>query len=303
MEAVSDTIRRVAGTDVSILIQGESGTGKELIARAIHGLSLRSRGPFMATNCAAIPENLLESELFGYERGAFTGAVKRTIGKVEAADGGTLFLDEIGDMPFSLQSKLLRFLQERKFQRLGSQSDVTVQLRVLSASNRDLKAMVAAGSFREDLYFRLNEISVLLPPLRERSQDRVLIANALTRRYAEIYKRPNIRLSNAALAAISTYSWPGNVRELENKVKRAILMAREDSIVPEDLGLDKDNPGEGTFPTLKDARLMAERDLLRKVLAVYGKNFTQASKVLGISRPTLYALLENHAISADENAE
>ncbi len=299
MAAVCDTIRRVAATDVSVLVLGESGTGKELVARAIHGLSPRVGGPFVATNCAAIPENLLESELFGYERGAFTGAAKRTIGKVEAADGGTLFLDEIGDMPFPLQAKLLRFLQERTFQRLGSQRDVVVHLRVVSASNRDLQAMIAAGTFREDLYFRINEISVLLPPLRDRGEDSVSIANVLTRRYGEVYKRGNVRLSSAALLAIANYPWPGNVRELENRVKRAVLMAREEWLTPEDLGL-KESVGEGPFLTLKETRFNAERDLIRRALATYRNNLSQIAKVLGVSRPTLYGLLASHGIKVEE---
>jgi two-component system NtrC family response regulator len=302
MLSVCETVQRVAGADVSVLVLGESGTGKELIARALHALGERANGPFIATNCAAIPETLLESELFGYERGAFTGAVKRTIGRIEAAVGGTLFLDEIGDMPFPLQAKLLRFLQDRTIQRLGSQQSIPVQVRVVSATNKNLQAMIAAGSFREDLYFRLNEIAVELPPLRERSEDAVMIANALARRYADVYKRPNARLTSGALAAIANYAWPGNVRELENKMKRAILMAKQDRIAAEDLGLSGPE-GDGAFPTLKEARSRAESDLIRKVLAAHRNNMSQAAKVLGISRPTLYGLMASHGIKAEDAGE
>jgi len=265
----------------------------------LHRLSDRANGPFIAMNCAAIPENLLESELFGYERGAFTGAVKRTMGKVEAASGGTLFLDEIGDMPLSLQAKLLRFLQERTVQRLGSQRDIAVDLRVVSASNRDLQAMIGQGTFREDLFFRLNEISVMLPPLRDRAEDSILIAQVLARRYAHTFKRGNIRFTSGALAAIANHNWPGNVRELENKVKRAVLMAREEWVTATDLGLAEAG-GDEAFMTLKDARQRVEVELIRKVLASYKNNVSQAAKVLGVSRPTLYGLLASHNIKVED---
>ncbi|TAL03566.1 MAG: PEP-CTERM-box response regulator transcription factor [Rhodospirillaceae bacterium] len=302
MLAVCDTIRRVAVADISVMILGESGTGKELIARAIHQLSHRADGPFVATNCAAIPDNLLESELFGYERGAFTGAHAKTIGRIESAAGGTLFLDEIGDMPLPLQAKLLRFLQDRTFQRLGSHRDITVDLRIVSATNRNLQNMIREGTFREDLFFRINEISVALPPLRERAEDGIMIAQVLVRRYAEVYNRRNAGFSNSALAAISNHSWPGNVRELENRVKRAVLMGSSDQLSAQDLGLGEAD-GELAFPTLKDVRNRAELEIIRKVLTSCQNNLSQAAKILGVSRPTLYNLMASHGIKLNGIAE
>ncbi len=265
MMDVCCTVEQIAPTDVSMLIMGESGTGKELIARALHDGSDRARGPFVAVNCAAIPENLLESELFGYERGAFTGAVKQTIGKVEQAKHGTLFLDEIGDMPASLQAKMLRFLQNRSFQRLGGREEIIVDVRIASATNRDLKAMCAQGTFREDLYFRLNEVSVTLPPLRAREGDALMIAEVLLRKFSEAYKKGSLELSRAAQVAISAYGWQGNVRELENRMKRAVVLTQGPRIQPSDLGLNAQETND-TLMTLKQARQKAElgRDLERR---------------------------------------
>jgi two-component system NtrC family response regulator len=295
MLEICQIVERVAPTDVSLLIMGESGTGKEMFARALHKASERARGPFVAVNCAAIPDNLLESELFGYERGAFTGAVRQTIGKVEQAKNGTLFLDEIGDMPLALQAKMLRFLQGRTFQRLGGREEINIDLRIVSASNRDLLAMTAQGTFREDLYFRLNEVSITVPPLRAREGDALLIAHALLKRYADTYKKGAIDFSQSALAAISNYPWPGNVRELENRIKRAVVLARESRIMPADLGLSEQPEADG-FVTLRQARRKAEIEAIRRALASCNNNLSRTAKILGVSRPTLYSLLANYDI-------
>jgi two-component system NtrC family response regulator len=288
-------VERVAPTDVSLLILGESGTGKEVIARALHQMSPRQNGPFVAVNCAAIPDALLESELFGYERGAFTGAIKQTRGKVEQAKGGTLFLDEIGDMPLALQVKLLRFLQNRTFQRIGGREEIVADLRIASASNRDLQALIVQGLFREDLYFRLNEVKVVLPPLRERQGDAVLIASALLQRYAEIYKRGQMEFLPSALAAISNYSWPGNVRELENRVKRAAVLSRSGRVTASDLDLG--GASENNSPTpLREVRRKAEVDAINVALVGCDYNLSQTAKALGVSRPTLYSLLAGYDI-------
>ncbi len=289
ISSIVSTIEKVATTDVSVLILGESGTGKELVAQALHHLSHRAAGPFVAVNCAAIPENLLESELFGYEKGAFTGANKQTLGKVEMARGGTLFMDEIGDMPLSLQAKMLRFLQSRAVQRLGGHEDVPVDVRFVSASNRDLGAMTQSGGFREDLYFRVNEVSVLVPPLRDRDGDAVLIATALLQRFAEAFKKPPLSFTQEAMDAIAQYPWPGNIRELENRVKRAVVLAKERTLGPVDLGLAAGASAEPLL-TLKDARQKAELEAVRRAMAATGNNQSHAAKVLGVSRQTLYNL-------------
>ena len=295
MVDVCRTVERVAATDVSLLIMGESGTGKELIARALHDGSDRARGPFIAVNCTAIPENLLESELFGYERGAFTGAVKQTIGKVEQAKNGTLFLDEIDDMPASLQAKMLRFLQNRSFQRLGGREEIIVDVRIASATNRDLKAMCAQGTFREDLFFRLNEVSVTLPPLRAREGDALMIAQVLLRKYADVYKKGGMELSRAAQVAIGSYGWQGNVRELENRMKRAVVLSQGPRIQPSDLGLNAQETND-MLMTLKQARQKAEGEAVKRALTSAGNNLTHAAKLLGVSRPTLYNLLAAYDI-------
>jgi two-component system NtrC family response regulator len=301
MTAVARTVERVAPTDVSVLILGESGTGKELIARALHTHSHRIDGPFIAVNCAAIPENLLESELFGYEKGAFTGAIKQTHGKVEQARGGTLFLDEIGDMPLSLQAKMLRFLQNRSIQRLGGHEEIPVDVRFVAASNRDIGNMIqSGGGFREDLYFRVNEVAIQLPPLRERDGDAVLIATALVQRFSEAYKRPNLSFAPEATLAIANYAWPGNVRELENRVKRAVVLARDKLITAADLGLGAETASDPLI-TLKEARQKAELEAIRRAMAACGNNQSHAARVLGVSRQTLYNLILSYGLKVESN--
>jgi len=288
-------VERLAPTDVSLLVLGESGTGKEVVARALHRLSLRARGPFVAVNCAAIPDTLLESELFGHERGAFTGAIKLTHGKVEQAKGGTLFLDEIGDMPLPLQAKLLRFLQNRTFQRIGGREDIVVDLRIVSASNRDLQHMITQGTFREDLYFRLNEVKIVIPPLHARESDSLLIACTLLQRFAQIYKKGPLDFSPGALAAIARYKWPGNVRELENRIKRAVVLGQGPRITTADLDFEGPLDEEASI-SLKDVRRKAETDAIAKALVTHNYNISRAAKSLGVSRPTLYSLLSTYGI-------
>jgi len=290
-------LERVAPTDVSLMVLGESGTGKEMFARAAHSCSDRNRGPFVAVNCAAIPENLLESELFGHERGAFTGAVRQTKGKVEQAKNGTLFLDEIGDMPLALQAKMLRFLQDRTFQRVGGREDIVVDVRIVSATNRNLQEMITQGTFREDLYFRLNEVSITIPALREREGDSLVLAHTFLQRYAETFRKGRMDFSQGSLVAITNYPWPGNVRELENRIKRAVVLARENRITPTDLGLPETAENEA-FVTLRQARRKAEVDAIQKALASCHNNLSRAAKILGVSRPTLYSLLATYDIRA-----
>lgn len=288
---------KVAPTNSTTLILGETGTGKEVIARALHQLSGRSEGRFVAINCASIPENLLESELFGFEKGAFTGAVKQTPGKIETADKGTLFLDEIGDMPLELQAKLLRFLQERVVERLGGRTEIPVDVRILCATHRDLREQINSGAFREDLYYRISEIVIDMPPLRERNGDSVPIAQTLLRKAAQQHGRAIRGFTQEAMIAIQAYPWPGNVRELENRINRAVIMAEGRMIDCEDLGLSEslsDAP-----PTLREARDNAERDALERALNVTAGNLTRAAELLGVSRPTLYDLLKRHRISTD----
>jgi len=291
MLKVCRTVEKVAPTDATTLILGESGTGKELIARAIHDLSSRSSGSFVAINCAAIPENLLESELFGYEKGAFTGAAKQTKGKIEYADGGTLFLDEVGDLPLALQAKLLRFLQERVIERVGGRAEIPVDVRVVCATHRELPQLIQDGSFREDLYYRISEITIPVPPLRDRQGDAVVLASALLKRYAEKNGR-NVRgFAPDALAAIDGYGWPGNVRELENRIKRAVIMAEGTQVTAEDLELSSGEEENMPF-NLRQVRDQAERQALTRALAVVDGNLSRAAELLGITRPTLYALLD-----------
>jgi len=296
MLRVCRMIEKIAPTSATTLLLGESGTGKEVLAHALHKLSGRAQGPFVAINCAAIPDTLLESELFGYERGAFTGAHKQTPGKIEYANGGTLFLDEIGDMPLSLQSKLLRFLQERTIERVGGREPIAVDVRVVCATNRDLNASLAAQSFRQDLYYRVNEVTIRIPPLREREGDSVLIARVLLDDRARLHNRSARGLSADAICAIQGYAWPGNIRELENKVNAAVIMAEGKQITAVDLGLTGDQDPE--FLNLRAARLQAERAAIRRALAVSGNNLSKAASLLGVTRPTLYDLLEKSGISA-----
>jgi two-component system NtrC family response regulator len=296
MLEVCQDIAGLAATNVSVLIIGESGTGKELLARALHQQSPRSQGPFVPVNCAAIPEQLLESEFFGHERGAFTGAIKTTIGKVELANKGTLFLDEIGDMPTPLQAKLLRFLQERVIERIGGHKQIAVDIRVVSATNQDLQQLIGQSSFRQDLYYRISEGVVRIPPLRQRIEDAALIANKLTRDYAQELARPVRGLSPGAIAAILAHTWPGNVRELQNCIKRAVASSSGPMLAARDLRLTT-TPVAGDGPmTLKQARFDAEGKALRQALAIADGNISEAARVLDTSRPTLYQLLKEHNI-------
>jgi two-component system NtrC family response regulator len=286
MLAVARTIERVATADVSVMLLGASGTGKELLARAVHEKSRRHAGQFVAINCAAIPENLLEAELFGYERGAFTGAVKTTPGKIEQAQGGTLFLDEVGDIPLPLQVKLLRFLQERVIERIGGRSPIAVDTRIVCATHQDLDAMQAAGSFREDLYYRLAEIVVPIPSLAERSGDAVLLARHFTNRFAREQQVAVRGLAPDAIDAVAAYRWPGNVRELENRIKRAVIMADGKTISAADLALN----GKEDTPlaiNLRAAREVADRKAIQSALTRTENNISSAAKLLGIRRPTL----------------
>jgi two-component system, NtrC family, response regulator len=297
MMNICGVIERVAPTSVSVLLLGESGTGKEVIARALHELSPREGHRFVAINCAAIPENLLESELFGHEKGAFTGAHKQVLGKIELADQGTLFLDEIGDMPLPLQAKLLRFVQERKMERVGGRSEISVDVRIICATHRKPEELIKANLFREDLYYRLSELVINIPPLRQRPGDAVLLARHFLNTMAEQTSR-NIRgFSPDAVDAIGRYQWPGNVRELENRIKRAVIMADGTQVTATDLDLPV---GEGRAvamaSTLRDARERAERDAVQYALAQASGNVTQAAKILDVSRPTLYDLLRHHNI-------
>jgi two-component system NtrC family response regulator len=298
MLRVLRNLEKIAPTDVAVLLLGESGTGKELLAQAVHKMSRRSGGPFVPINCAAIPETLLESELFGHEKGAFTGALRQNIGRIESADRGTLFLDEIGDVPLPMQVKLLRFLQDQVVERVGGRKPVQVDVRIVCATNQDLDRMMAEGRFREDLYYRLNEVTVRVPPLRERLGDTVVLASFFLRRFASEYSRPVRGFASAALTAIKDYPWPGNVRELENRVKRAVVMADGALLSPSDLGLS----AQGEEPQslgIRAARARAEREVLQLALAQAGSNLSKAAKLLGISRPTLYDLMQQHQIGLD----
>ncbi|MDH5217707.1 MAG: PEP-CTERM-box response regulator transcription factor [Gammaproteobacteria bacterium] len=291
MLKVVRTVEKVAPADVTTLLLGESGTGKEVLARAIHDLSSRKDGLFVAINCAAIPENLLESELFGYEKGAFTGAVKQTQGKIEFANDGTLFLDEIGDLPMPLQAKLLRFLQERVIERVGGRKEIPVNVRVVCATHRGLQEMIKEGLFREDLYYRLSEITINIPGLREREGDTILLARAFLERFTKEHGRKIKGFSKDALAAIENYTWPGNVRELENKLKRAVIMADGSQIQAEELELDSVENSAMPF-NLREVREEAERRAVVRALGHSNNNIAQAAELLGVSRPTLYDLIK-----------
>jgi two-component system NtrC family response regulator len=287
------TIEKVAPVDVCVLLAGESGTGKELLANALHELGPRGRKRFVAINCAAIPETLLESELFGHEKGAFTGAIKQTRGKVELADGGTLLLDEIGDVPLGLQVKLLRFLQERSIERIGGRKEIPVDVRIVCATNQDLDELIKAGRFREDLYYRISEMVITIPPLRDRENDPALLARSFLHRLNKELGRSVRGFTGDALAALANHSWPGNVRELENRVKRAVIMAEGNRITAQDLELDAPDE-EAPSPSLKEVRERAEREALQRALAQVDGNVSRAAKLLGVSRPTLYDLMRHH---------
>ena len=298
MLRICRTIERVASSDATVLLLGESGTGKEVLAQGVHTASKRT-GRFVAINCAAIPENLLESELFGYEKGAFTGAGKTTPGKIETAHNGTLMLDEIGDLPHSLQAKLLRFLQQRTIERLGGRSEIPVDVRVVCATHQDLKTLIAETRFREDLYYRLAEIVVNIPPLRARTGDAVLLSHAFLRRFAQDQRRGSLSFTEEAVQAIEQHSWPGNVRELLNAIKRASIMAEGDRLTCDDLGLAPSNSGtkaEFSDLDLRTVREAAERQAIVAALARTNGNIVKASEMLGISRPTLYDLMRKLSI-------
>ena len=300
MQRACRIVEKVAPTSATVLLLGESGTGKELLARALHTSSPRAKGRFVAINCAAIPETLLESELFGYEKGAFTGAVKQTQGKFEQADGGTLFLDEIGDMPAALQAKLLRFLQDRVVERIGGRESIPVDVRIVFATNRDLQAMMKDGTFREDLYYRTSEVTVRIPPLRERPGDAVVIAQAILDRRAREHGRSIKGFTPEALAAIEGYPWPGNIRELENRVTGAVIMTEGKYITVDDLDLPGGGSGDMSWLNLRTARQRAEREAIRQALALSGNNISRAAELLGITRPTLYDLLEKNQIAVPD---
>jgi two-component system NtrC family response regulator len=297
MQAVFTFIRKVAPTNAPVLILGESGTGKEMVAQALHRRSPQKSGPFVGINCNAIPENLLESELFGHEKGAFTGAHTLRKGHIEMAAGGTLFLDEIGDLPAPVQVKLLRFLQEKRFQRVGGRQEIQSDARVIAATNVNLRESVSAGRFREDLYFRLAVVVIEVPPLRDRGEDIVLIAKEFLQRSVAQHGKPKLIFSPDALQATTAYNWPGNVRELQNRVQRAVIMVEGTRVTAEDLELA--GVGSSAPQTLKEAREEAEREIVRDVLRRHRGKITSAAQELGVSRPTLYELMEKLGIAKD----
>ncbi len=315
MEEIFSIVRKVGSIDVPVLILGESGTGKELVAKAIHENSLRKNGPFIPINCGAIPENLLEAELFGHEKGSFTGAQARVQGKVEFAHGGTLFLDEIGDMPLLLQVKLLRFLQEKVIQRVGGRENIEVDARIVAATNINIEEAIKSGEFREDLYYRIGVVTANLPRLKDRGTDIALLANLFMRRYAHEFKRRVKYFSVTSLRAINSYDWPGNIRELENRVKRAVIMTESLTIEPEDLGFTPEPGGDETIVEtvghnlnfsgmkLKEARNMLEKNLANEALAEAEGNVLKAAETLGVSRPTLYDLMKRHGLYVEETGD
>ena len=292
MLRICRTIEKVASSNVTVMLLGESGTGKEVLARGLHQASPRRDEKFVAINCAAIPENLIESELFGYEKGSFTGAAKTTIGKIETANGGTLMLDEIGDLPFNLQAKLLRFLQERVIERIGGRQEIPVDVRIVCATHQDLLGLAAENRFREDLYYRLAEIVVNIPPLRERVGDAALLAHAFVRRFGQENNRGSLSISDDAVRAIELHPWPGNIRELENCIKRATIMADGNQITVEDVGLR--SVDAGTSDASLDLRVVRENAEKAAIVAALGRvngNVAKAADLLGVSRPTLYDLM------------
>lgn len=294
------TVEKIAPTEITTLLLGESGTGKEVFARSIHRQSPRAGKPFVAINCASIPENLLESELFGYEKGAFTGANKTTLGKIECANGGTLLLDEIGDMPLSLQAKMLRFLQERVIERVGGRQELEVDVRVICATHRNLAEMVAAQTFREDLYYRVSEITLLIPPLRQRGNDIIIIAKALLGRFNQEFNTHVQGFTEAAMQAMLQHAWPGNIRELQNKLKSAVILADSKYITPEDLGLSM---RDIKIDTLRKVRELAETKAIRQAYTLASGNLSKTADSLGITRPTLYALIDKYRLHDLRNTE
>ena len=296
MQRICRTIEKIAPTSATLLIIGESGTGKELLARGLHDLSPRKANRFVAINCAAIPETLLESELFGYEKGAFTGAAKQTIGKFETAQSGTLFLDEIGDLPLALQVKLLRFLQERVIERIGGRQEIPIDVRIVCATHQNLKDLTAAGKFREDLYYRLAEIVVEVPPLRARDGDAALLAHGFVHRFAAEQKRGSMTLLPDAVAAIESHAWPGNVRELENVIRRAVIMAENNGIGAADIGIGSAAEHENSQLNLRQVREEAEKQAVLRALGRVNGNLSKAADLLGVSRPTLYELMHRFGL-------
>jgi len=285
-------VEKVAGSTATVMLLGESGTGKEVLANGLHQSSPRRSGKFVAINCAAIPENLLESELFGYEKGAFTGAAKTTPGRIETAHGGTLMLDEIGDLPFPLQSKLLRFLQERTIERIGGRQEIPVDVRIVCATHQDLPALIRQGKFREDLYYRIAEIIIQIPPLRERPGDPALLAHAFLRRFAQEQNRGAMTLAEDAIRSIEKHLWPGNVRELASCIKRAVIMADGNQISARDVGLANTVPDDNDVSLdLRAARENAERKTIISAMGRVNGNIVKAAELLGVSRPTLYDLM------------
>lgn len=291
MLRICRTIEKVATSNATVLLLGESGTGKEVLARGLHEASPRKNERFVAINCAAIPDNLLESELFGYEKGAFTGAAKMTPGKIESAHGGTLMLDEIGDLPHALQAKLLRFLQERVIERLGGRQEIPVDVRIVCATHQDLKTLIKEGRFREDLFYRLAEIVINIPPVRDRQGDAALLAHAFVRRFSAEQNRSNMTLTEDATRMVEAHQWPGNVRELENCIKRAVIMADGSQITRDDIGLDLAENLDSEFIDLRRIRDDAERNAVVTALSRANGNVVRAAEILGISRPTLYDLM------------
>lgn len=303
MLALCRTVERVGPSDATVLVLGDTGTGKELIARALHGCSDRADQAFSPINCAAIPEHLLESELFGHEKGAFTGATSMKQGKIEHADGGTLFLDEIGDMPLPLQAKMLRFLQERVIQRVGSNSEISVDVRIICATHRNLESMISENTFREDLYYRLSEIVLNLPSLAERQGDALILAKAFLNRFNQEQSRNINGFTTEASQAIESYRWPGNIREMENKIKRACIMAEGNKINIQDLGLPGGIKAEDKMPfNLKEVRQTAEVSAVTRALNQCDQNMAQAAKLLGVTRPTLYTLVNKYNIQTKNNS-
>ena len=298
MLKICRTVERLAQVTVPVLLLGESGTGKEALARALHDMGPRAKAAFIAINCAAIPEALLESELFGHERGAFTGAVQKVVGRIEAANGGTLFLDEVGDLPASLQAKLLRFLQDQVIERVGGRVPIRVDVRVVSATNQALEAQAGSGAFRADLLYRLNPLTIRVPPLRERGDDPLLLARWFLARYGQEFGRRLRGFDAAASLAIANHPWPGNVRELGNRVRRAALMADGQTITAADLELTEPEEAPGADLDLRGVRMRAERVALDRALARSNGRLAEAARLLGISRPTIYALLDTHGLSA-----
>lgn len=295
MLTVMRMVERIARTQATVMLLGESGTGKEVLARTIHAQSQRSDKPFIAVNCAAIPESLLESELFGYEKGAFTGAATQTKGKIEYAEGGTFFLDEIGDLPFALQAKLLRFIQERVIERLGGRREIPVDVRIICATHRNLQDLINQNQFRADLFYRLGEISIDIPPLREREGDILAISNALLRRYCIDNSCKEKRFAPDAAQALENYSWPGNIRELENKLKRAVILSDSNLITLDDLEMTEQTTSNMPL-NLKAVREAAEIAAIKRALSYSDYNISETSRLLGIARPTLYSLLEKHEL-------